>query len=51
MKLPMISQEFQAAALKNAKGVAPAKYQTNATSGVEVEVKAQANTIDIELKD
>jgi hypothetical protein len=51
MKLSMIPQEYQAAALKQAKGVVPGKYQIPSTSDVEVEVKSQSNTIDIQLKD
>jgi hypothetical protein len=51
MKLSMIPQEYQAAALKKAKGVLPGKYQVASTSDVEVEVKPQSNRIDIELKD
>jgi hypothetical protein len=47
----VIPQEFQAAALKQAKGTLPAKYQVASTSDIEVEVKPQSNTIDISLND
>jgi hypothetical protein len=51
MKPGIIPQEIQAAAFKTAKGVVPGKYQLAETSDVEVEVKPQANSINIELKD
>jgi hypothetical protein len=51
MKSSMIPPEFQAAALKNARGAVPGKYQIAATSDVEVEVKPGSNTLNIELKD
>lgn len=46
-----IPQELQAKALKTAKGTLPGKYQLASTSDVEKEVKAQSNSIDVELKD
>lgn len=50
-KFGSIPQELQAQASKAAKGSLPGKYQIASTSDVEKEVKAQSNTIDIDLKD
>jgi hypothetical protein len=47
----VIPQEIQAAAFKSAKGVVPGKYQIAETSDIEVEVKPEKNSIDIDLKD
>jgi hypothetical protein len=47
----MVPQDIQAAALKKAKGILPGKYQIPSTSDVEVDVKPQTNTINIDLKD
>ncbi|SIO57060.1 hypothetical protein SAMN05444166_5338 [Singulisphaera sp. GP187] len=46
-----IPQELQANALKSLKSTLPGKYQISSTSDLEVEVKAQSNTIGLELKD
>lgn len=46
-----IPQELQAKALKNLKSSLPGKYQIASTSDLEVEVKEESNTIDLELKD
>lgn len=46
-----IPQELQAKALKNVKSALPGKYQIASTSDLEVEVKPQSNTLDLELKD
>jgi hypothetical protein len=51
MRPGVIPQEFRAAAMKNAKGTLPGKYQLAATSDLEVEVKPESNTLNIELKD
>jgi hypothetical protein len=47
----VIPQELQIKASKAAKGSLPGKYQIPDTSNIEKEVKAQSNTIDIELTD
>ena len=47
----MIPQEIQVRAMKAAKGSLPGKYQIASTSDLEVEVKAQSNKINLELKD
>lgn len=46
-----IPQELQIKAAKKAKGALPGKYQIPETSDLQKEVKAESNTIDIELKD
>jgi hypothetical protein len=46
-----IPQELQAKALKNLKSSLPGKYQISSTSDIEVEVKPETNTFDLELKD
>jgi hypothetical protein len=46
-----IPQELQAKALKSLKSSLPGKYQIASTSDLEVEVKPQSNSIDLDLKD
>jgi hypothetical protein len=49
--LQMIPQEVQAKLMNKAKSTVPAKYMYPETTDLKVEVKAQTNKIDIELKD
>jgi hypothetical protein len=51
MQPGIIPQEIQAAAFKTAKGVVPGKYQIADTSDIEVVVKPETNSINIDLKD
>ncbi|MHC5539955.1 hypothetical protein ACYOEI_17180 [Singulisphaera rosea] len=46
-----IPQELQIKAAKKAKGALPGKYQIPETTDITKEVKAQSNSIDVELKD
>ncbi|SIO57072.1 hypothetical protein SAMN05444166_5340 [Singulisphaera sp. GP187] len=47
----VIPQHLQANALKKMKSVLPGKYQIASTSDIEVEVKAETNTLTFDLKD
>jgi hypothetical protein len=47
----VIPQHLQVKALKKLKSSIPGKYQISSTSDLEVEVKAESNTLDLELKD
>jgi hypothetical protein len=46
-----IPQELQAKALKSLKSSLPGKYQIASTSDLEVEIKPQSNTLNLDLKD
>ncbi|AGA27898.1 hypothetical protein [Singulisphaera acidiphila] len=47
----VIPQHLQASALQKMKSSLPGKYQISSTSDLEVEVKNQSNTFNLELKD
>ncbi|WP_406694704.1 hypothetical protein V5E97_26990 [Singulisphaera sp. Ch08] len=47
----VIPQHLQAGALKKMKSLLPGKYQIASTSDLEVEVKNESNTFNLELKD